>query len=404
MVNYAGLKRALAEEEGAAERCAARLIAIRKRLEGLRARKKDSSLLLATWNIRDFGSQKFNFGPRLPETYYYIAEMISCFDLVAVQEVNRDLSSFDTVMRILGREWDYIVTDTTEGPGGNAERMAFVYNVEKVYFRKIAGEVVLPQGQLVVSRDRMEQDKASSANGDKPETEGASPADSQPAIEPTIKETRQQFARSPFVVAFQSGWFRFSLCTVHIYFGDDRGEKLERRVEEIRKLVHFFADRQDKEAEFSKKKAADPRVPMREAENYILLGDFNVVSPEHQTMQALKSEGFKIPQEIDGSRIDGQGNFYDQIAVRTLEKRFKILGGGVLDMFTDVFRSGEDLDLYERHIAEAEKNQNAEPNNETREARFKRWRTWQMSDHAPLWIEIATDFSDSYLQDIAGGI
>jgi hypothetical protein len=54
------------------------------------------------------------------------------------------------VMDILGREWDYIVTDTTEGRGGNRERMAFVYNREKVWFRKIAGEVVLPQGQLIV--------------------------------------------------------------------------------------------------------------------------------------------------------------------------------------------------------------------------------------------------------------
>jgi hypothetical protein len=69
--------------------------------------------------------------------------MISCFDLVALQEVNRDLSALETLMGILGREWDYIATDTTEGSGGNDERMAFVYNTEKVWFRKIAGEVVL---------------------------------------------------------------------------------------------------------------------------------------------------------------------------------------------------------------------------------------------------------------------
>ena len=53
-------------------------------------------------------------------------------------------------MRILGREWDYIATDTTEGPGGNGERMAFLYNTEKVWFRKIAGKIVLPDGQLVL--------------------------------------------------------------------------------------------------------------------------------------------------------------------------------------------------------------------------------------------------------------
>jgi hypothetical protein len=148
---YAGLRRALAKEKGAVPRCAERLLAIRERLAPLRKRRSDASLLLATWNIRDFDSDRFGFGPRRPETFYYLAEMISCFDLVAVQEVSRDLSALETLMRILGREWDYIATDTTEGPGGNGERMAFLYNTEKVWFRRIAGEIVLPDGQLVVS-------------------------------------------------------------------------------------------------------------------------------------------------------------------------------------------------------------------------------------------------------------
>jgi hypothetical protein len=28
-----------------------------------------------------------------------------------------------------------------------------------------------------------------------------------------------QFNRTPFVVAFQAGWFKFNICTVHIYYG-----------------------------------------------------------------------------------------------------------------------------------------------------------------------------------------
>jgi hypothetical protein len=157
--NYAGLRRALQGEKGAAERCAERLLAIRERLAPIRNRRSDSSLLLATWNIRDFDSNKFKYGPRRPETFYYLAEMIACFDLVAIQEVNRDLRPLETLMKILGREWDYIATDTTEGPGGNEERMAFVYNTEKVWFRKIAGEVVLPEGQLVVSPKKVKPPK-----------------------------------------------------------------------------------------------------------------------------------------------------------------------------------------------------------------------------------------------------
>src|SRR5215208_5169547 len=113
--------------EEARIRCAERLLAMRQSLSDVRSRKNDGSLLLATWNIRDFDSNYYKFGHRLPETFFYIAEIISAFDLVALQEINRDLSALNRVMEILGREWDYIVTDTTEGRGGNGERMAFVY-------------------------------------------------------------------------------------------------------------------------------------------------------------------------------------------------------------------------------------------------------------------------------------
>lgn len=372
--NYASLKRDLQREPGAAERCAARLLAIRQRLEPIRRRKSDGSLLLATWNIRDFDSNKFGWGPRLPETFYYLAELISAFDLVAIQEVNEDLEPFRRLMRILGREWDYIATDVTEGASGNGERMAFVYNTEKVWFRKVAGEIVLPDGQLVVARKKVK------------------PKD-QPDIAPTIVETRQQFARSPFMVAFQSGWFRFSLCTVHIYYGDDSGDQLQRRIDEIRKLVGFFAKRQD---------AAKPDSDQLGApENYILLGDFNVVSPEHETMKALKEKGFKVPAEIDGDKVRQKGaHFYDQIAVRVKDRRFKVAGGGMLSLFEDVFRD-EDMALYASHVPTQDPEKKAAFRATTPEARYAKWRTWQMSDHAPLWIEIETDFADDYLQTIA---
>jgi endonuclease/exonuclease/phosphatase family metal-dependent hydrolase len=378
--NYAGLRRRLKDEAGAAERCAERLLAIRRRLEPIRRKRSDSALLLATWNIRDFDSNRFGWGPRRPETFYYIAEMLACFDLVAVQEVNRDLSALDTVMGILGREWDYIATDTTEGTGGNAERMAFVYNTEKVWFRKIAGEVVLPDGQLVVSRKKIKRPEG------------------QPDVAPTTVEMKQQFARSPFLVAFQAGWFRFSLCTVHIYYGKDSGEELKRRIDEIRKLVAFFAKRQDSANAAEKDRTGA-------VENYILLGDFNVVSPEHETMKALKSRGFKVPEQIDGERVRKAGHhFYDQIAVRVKDPRFKVVDGGMIDLFEDVFRDGaEDMALYAAHVPRRDPDPQSGGRAATPEQLYRMWRTWQMSDHAPLWIQIETDFADSYLRDIAAG-
>jgi endonuclease/exonuclease/phosphatase family metal-dependent hydrolase len=377
--NYIGLRQFERDDPQAAKRCAERLLAIRKTMEPIRRRKSDSSLLLATWNIRDFDSNKFGFGPRLPETFYYIAEIISCFDLVAVQEVSRDLSALERVMRILGREWDYIATDTTEGTGGNAERMAFVYNTEKVWFRKIAGEVVLPEGQLVVSRKKVKPPKDQSAN-------------EQPEV--TTEETRQQFARTPFLVAFQSGWFRFSLCTVHIYYGRDSGLQLERRIDEINLLVKFFADRQDEASKQEKDRLGN-------VENYILLGDFNVISPKHKTMQALESKGFDVPDAIDGDKVRKEGDhFYDQIAVRVKDKRFKVSGGGLVDIYADVFRD-EDAALYKPFVPAKDPEKDEKFKAKTPQALYEKWRTWQMSDHSPLWIEIETDFADHYLKEIA---
>ena len=377
---YAGLRRTFGKDKQSAKRCAERLLAIRRTLAPVRRRKSESSLLLATWNIRDFDSNKFGWGYRLPESFYYIAEIISCFDLVAIQEVNRDLTALDKVLAILGNEWDYIATDTTEGTGGNEERMAFLYNKEKVRFRRIAGEIVLPDGQLIVSQKRMKA------------------KEEQPNVEPQTVEMKQQFARSPFLVAFQSSWFRFSLCTVHIYYGEDSGPGLARRIEEIKKLVGFFAARQD-----SSSKAEKDR--LGSVENYILLGDFNVVSPEHKTMAALKAEGFLVPPPIDGAKVRKAGaHFYDQIAVRVKDSRFNVLGGGMVDIFADVFRDDPaDQALYASKVPARDPEKKARGPSSTPEGRYKKWRTWQMSDHSPLWIEIATDFTEDYLEKIASG-
>ena len=77
--------RSLAYEDNRdfAPRTIDRLVALREQLRTeIPARTLRDTLLLATWNIRDFDSNKFGQGPRLDESYYYIAEVIAAFDLV----------------------------------------------------------------------------------------------------------------------------------------------------------------------------------------------------------------------------------------------------------------------------------------------------------------------------------
>jgi endonuclease/exonuclease/phosphatase family metal-dependent hydrolase len=350
----------------ARERTLDRLLALRAQLRAEVARHKaPDSLLLATWNIRDFDSNRFGHGPRLPESFHYIAEVVASFDLVAVQEVNRDLSALQRLMRLLGPDWSYIVTDTTEGTGGNGERIAFVYDRRKVRFRSVAGEIVLPEGQLIAARRRS--------------ADGAERID------------RLQFARTPFMVAFQAGWFKFNLCAVHIYYGADTGARLERRVEEIRRVAAFFADRQEKETE-----------------DYILLGDFNIVSPQHRTMQALEGEGFVVPEALKQARSNlGGDKHYDQIALRVREKRLEIGASGVFPYATSVFRdSDDDFSAYFEHMPPDKRDFDGDEPRSPAEQRayyLEDWRSWQMSDHLPMWVQLKVDFTDAYLKSLRPG-
>ena len=77
-----------------------KLIALRTQLnEEIPEKTASNTLLLATWNIREFGDN------RKLESLFYIAEIISRFDLVAVQEVSGNKKGLEKVMAILGKNW-----------------------------------------------------------------------------------------------------------------------------------------------------------------------------------------------------------------------------------------------------------------------------------------------------------
>ena len=90
-----------------------RLIELRGEFEaqGLPQRNLESTLLIATWNLREFDSA--SYGSRTDESIQYIAEIVSRFDVVAVQEVRKSLDGLDRLMRVLGSYWNYLVSDVT---------------------------------------------------------------------------------------------------------------------------------------------------------------------------------------------------------------------------------------------------------------------------------------------------
>jgi hypothetical protein len=105
-------------------------------------RRVDKTLMLATWNIREFDSAKY--GIRSKEPLFYIAEIISGFDIVSVQEVREDLNALKKLMAILGSYWKCLLTDITRGKRGNGERLVFLYDSRKINFGGLACEIVIP--------------------------------------------------------------------------------------------------------------------------------------------------------------------------------------------------------------------------------------------------------------------
>lgn len=406
---------------------------------------------IATWNIREFDSH--SYGKRTKESKAYIAEILSHFDLIALQEIRRDLDALKDIVDILGPNWDYIATDVTEGTSGNKERMAFLYNKNKVWFRNVAGELTLPDGTQITDPfgarfkitggaqlELPENECLKTESGIKFETtkdgehkikedvEITLPKDTKVILPigtsirfpnksilpmtdenqidiehsstpklPEIAEivlpensflgTPKQFARTPFIASFQAGWLKINLATVHIYYG--KGENgMKRRKEEIKKLTELLSKRAKNDSD-------------SDADSYfIVLGDFNIVNPEHETMEALQSNKFEIPkplQAVPGSNVK-KDKHYDQIALwEGKSKRKKSYTNitpyraGVFDFFDVVYKEDEE-NIYHSLMKK--------PDSDEFYANYKKWRTHQMSDHLPMWLELRIDFSKEYLDEV----
>ena len=356
MPYYKPIKRIKDNEERV--RTAEKLLTLRRQLDAQIPQKTATeTLLLATWNVREFGDN------RRAESLHFIAEIISRFDLIAVQEIARKLDGLEKLMNYLGPTWDYIVTDSTEGTAGGGERMAFIYDKSKVMFKNMASEIVLTK-QNQVFKDL-------------------------------------QFARTPFCVAFQAGWFKFNIATVHIYYGKATETQVEeRRLEEIKKAVDFLSKR-SKEEDLS----------------YILLGDFNIPNCKTDYMKALQSKKFFVPDAIKEHPSNlGKSKHYDQIAFNIkLEQGMELFDtknqkAGVFD-FTESVYTAEDLDIYRPFFSPEALMKKDSKTNEMRSKTqteiekyyLSDYRTFEMSDHLPLWVELKIDFSNQYLEKLTNG-
>ena len=225
--------------------------------------RRDDNLLVATWNIANLGLHK-----RKSNDYALMAEIVSWFDLVAIQEVNDDLSGLRGIQAHLPGSWRALFSDKS----GNEERLVFLYDGGKVSLKEMVGEIAVPV------------------------------RDHKHIKLPGVRAKFQGFDRNPYLASFRAGAFEFLLVNVHLFFGkDDRPDRERRSLEAFATSRWGDLRRHDKDAYLR---------------HIIVVGDFNLpkVEPSDLVYQALRSRGLKLP--LHSCRIGSSiatDRAYDQI-------------------------------------------------------------------------------------------
>ena len=238
------------------------------------AKALDRNLLIATWNIRAFGdltrkwmSNDDDSPKRDLQSIVCIAEIISRFDVIAIQEVKSNIRALRDTLKLLGNNWSLILTDVTKGSAGNGERMAYIFDTRRVNLSGLACELVVPK-------------------------EWSSGIDNN-ALE-------NQFVRTPYAVSFKSCDQTFILVTLHIKYG----KKSSDRISELKWIAKWLADW-----------AGDINAYHQ---NLITLGDFNIDERGDLLNKTFLEEGLYVPpalqNEIVTRSIFNETKYYDQIA------------------------------------------------------------------------------------------
>ena len=287
-------------------------------------KKAKTRLLIATWNIANLGLQK-----RRKKDYRIIAELISWFDLVAVQEVNDNLKGLNDIISQLknhypGNDYQVVFSDKA----GNNERTAFIYDVKKVDLLELVGEVAIP------------------------------PKDHGHIKLPNMNRAFTGFDRNPYIAAFRSGNFKFTLVNVHLYYGKDKAADRDRRSLETYAVGRWADLRRNSKYAFT------PHV--------IALGDFNMPKAKKgdPIYNALTKRGLKLPEHSSkiASAIASDNN-YDQIAFFPGLKSKFTGRTGIFDF---------DGALFEKLFETKTRTQ------------FRSYMRYYVSDHRILWAQFKT--------------
>ncbi len=250
-------------------------------------KKLDQNLLIATFNIREFGAKRRN-----NYAINALAEICSNFDVIAVQELRQDLKDLKRMLEVMGPYWKVIFNDPAGQPKrpGNDERLAFVYDNRVMRFTGMAAELFITDDFL--------------GEAGVPKTDMSVPW------------------RPPYMVSFNAGSFDFVLITVHIQWNSKGGIKA--RAKEIEMITKWIGDRK------KESKLDDPDI--------FVLGDFNIPGLSSEAFKALEKHGLTIPAKIQTIKTNlKQDAHYDQIAYYQENTECVIGKAGVINYYDAFF-------------------------------------------------------------------
>ncbi len=278
--------------------------------------KKDDNFLIATWNIRSYASLTRKWTAAQSDSpkrdlrgLRAIIEILSRFDVIAIQELKGNLRALRDTLKFLGDRWAFLMTDVNIGRVGNNERFAFLYDRSRVRPSGLAAELVIPPERLNVL-DESSLDR--------------------------------QFVRAPYAVSFQRNHATVILVTLHVLYG--KSEK--HRLTELTEIADWMRDW--------------ARRSSRWHHNLLTLGDFNIDRLGSPGYDAFTSTGLAVPAELinlprtifDKPGESNVWNFYDQISWFHSGRRalidLSVRAGGNFDFMPYIYT---DTDLSRRQIS-----------------------------------------------------
>ena len=258
----------------------AQVDALRAAVDGsISPKRRDQNLLIGTWNLRAFGdltkawATDAGVSPkRNLRDIHCIAAVISHFDVVALQEVRGNIRALRHLLKVLGDDWGFLLTDVTKGPAGNDERLAFLFDSRRVRPSGLACELV-----VWIASDA-------------------------PQISTGMLD--RQFARTPYACSFKTtgrSSTTFILVTLHV----DWGKQAEDRKPELEAIAEWLAGWAEQEQDWN--------------HNVIALGDFNINGIDDDLYKAFTSTGLEPPPglaQLPRTIFDKpkKRHSYDQIA------------------------------------------------------------------------------------------